>query len=100
VIVIAVRGLKNRLKRLTESRNQLTDIMITNRKEQEMDADVKVITVNGVDYIPQNSVVEKEINSDIKIVVLQRGWIVVGRFERKDTQCKLHNASVSFNNRL
>jgi hypothetical protein len=94
VIVIAVRGLKNRLKRLTARVNQLTDTTITNRKEQEMDADVKVITVNGVDYIPQNSVVEKEINSDIKIVVLQRGWIVVGRFERKDTQCKLHNASV------
>ena len=57
-------------------------------------AEVKEIRVNGVDYVPKDSVVEKDINSDIKIVVLQRGWIVVGRFERKDTQCKLHNASV------
>jgi len=59
-----------------------------------MESEVKEIRINGVDYIPKDSVVEKEINSDIKIVVLQRGWIVVGRFERKDTQCKLHNASV------
>ena len=59
-----------------------------------MDADVKEITINGTSYIPKDSVAEKEINSDIKIVVLQRGWIVVGRFERSDSQCKLHNASV------
>lgn len=59
-----------------------------------MEADVKVITVNGVDYIPKGSVSEKDIVSDIKIVVLQRGWIVVGRFERTGTQCKLYNASV------
>ena len=58
------------------------------------EAEVKEIRVNGVDYVPKDSVVEKEINSDIKIVVLQRGWIVVGRFERNGTQCKLHNASV------
>ena len=30
----------------------------------------------------------------IKIVVLQRGWVLVGKFERKGTQCKLHDASV------
>lgn len=58
------------------------------------EAEVKEIRVNGVDYVPKDSVVEKEINSDIKIVVLQRGWIVVGRFERSGSQCKLHNASV------
>jgi hypothetical protein len=59
-----------------------------------MDADVKVVTINGVDYIPKDSAVGKDIISDIKIIVLQRGWIVVGRFERTGTQCKLHNASV------
>lgn len=59
-----------------------------------METAVNELSVNGVSYVPKSSVVEKDIVSDIKIVVLQRGWIVVGRFERKDTQCKLHNASV------
>ena len=59
-----------------------------------METEVKEISINGTAYVPKSSVVEKDITSDIKIVVLQRGWIVVGRFERKDTQCKLYNASV------
>ena len=59
-----------------------------------MDSEVKEIRINGIDYVPKDDVIEKNITSDIKIIVLQRGWIVVGRFERKDTQCKLHNASV------
>ena len=59
-----------------------------------MEQTVETISINGVEYIKKDSVVEKDIFNDIKIVVLQRGWIVVGRFERKDTQCKLHNASV------
>lgn len=59
-----------------------------------METAVNELSVNGVKYVPKDGVIEKDIISDIKIVVLQRGWIVVGRFERKDTQCKLHNASV------
>lgn len=30
----------------------------------------------------------------VKIVILQRGWVMVGRFERKGNDCKLHDASV------
>lgn len=59
-----------------------------------MDSMGNEMSINGVKYIPKDNVVKKDIISDIKIVVLQRGWVVVGRFERKDTQCKLHNASV------
>ncbi len=59
-----------------------------------MESELKVLSINGIEYIQKDSVQEKDIISDIKIVVLQRGWIVVGRFERKDTQCKLYNASV------
>jgi len=59
-----------------------------------METEVSEMKINGVDYVLKNSIVGKDIISDIKIIVLQRGWIVVGRFERKDTQCKLHNASV------
>ena len=31
---------------------------------------------------------------DIKIVILQRGWCMVGKFERNGTECKLFQASV------
>ena len=59
-----------------------------------MESEVKEISINGVSYIPKGSVTEKDIISDVKIVILQRGWIVVGRFSHSGTQCKLQNASV------
>ena len=49
---------------------------------------MKTIVVDGVKYAP----LENE--GDIKIVILQRGWIMVGRFERKGSDCKLFDASV------
>lgn len=49
---------------------------------------MKTITVDGVEYAPVVAEGEK------KIVILQRGWILVGKFERKGSDCKLHNASV------
>lgn len=32
--------------------------------------------------------------SDVRIVVLQRGWVMVGKFSRKGSQCFLDQASV------
>ena len=58
-----------------------------------METSVNEITVNGVSYVVKGSQ-EKEITGDIKIVILQRGWIMVGRFEKNGTDCKLHDASV------
>jgi hypothetical protein len=58
-----------------------------------MEQVVNELSINGVVCVPKSDA-KQDITSDIKIVVLQRGWVVVGRFERKDTQCKLHNASV------
>lgn len=49
------------------------------------------ITVNGTQYFKN---VNHEFTGDYKIVVLQRGWVLVGKFERTGTDCKLHNASV------
>lgn len=55
--------------------------------------EINEITVNGVEYIRKDSVSQaKEFTGDIKIVVLQRGWIYIGRFERNGNDCKLHNA--------
>lgn len=47
------------------------------------------IILNGITYIPKENKTSK-----IKIVVLQRGWVMVGRFERDGSECKLHDASV------
>lgn len=52
---------------------------------------IKSITVDGVEYYSQKP---KENEGDLKIVILQRGWILVGKFERKGSDCKLSEASV------
>lgn len=59
-----------------------------------METDVKEMTINGVDYVRKDSNKQEDIKGDFKIVVLQRGWVMVGRLERKDSECKLHQASV------
>ena len=33
-------------------------------------------------------------NGDVRIVILQRAWVVVGRFTQNGSQCTLENASV------
>lgn len=50
------------------------------------------IVVEGREYVPKDSVQEND--GEIKIVILQRGWNMVGHFERNGSECKLHNASV------
>jgi len=55
---------------------------------------VDEVSINGVSYIRKDSVKQEELKGDIKIVVLQRGWVMVGRFERNGSDCKLHNAQV------
>lgn len=54
---------------------------------------METITVNGKTYYsekPQN----QEFNGEYKIVILQRGWVMIGKLERNGSECKLHNASV------
>jgi hypothetical protein len=58
-----------------------------------MNQEINEIEINGIKYVRKDSVKEvKEFTGDIKIVVLQRGWIYIGRFERNGNNCKLHNA--------
>ena len=52
----------------------------------------KTIKIDEVEYVKKDTTVS--IISDIKIVILQRGWVMIGRFERNGNDCKLHNASV------
>lgn len=42
--------------------------------------------IDGIEYI------KKESNSPIKIVILQRGWVMIGRFEKDGSDCILRNA--------
>lgn len=48
----------------------------------------KEVIINGVKYLPINE------DSNIKIVILQRGWIMIGKFHRDGADCTLTNAYV------
>lgn len=50
------------------------------------------IILNGKTYY--SSPINSEITGDYKIVILHRGWVMIGRLERIGSDCKLHNASV------
>ena len=55
--------------------------------------EINEVEINGVQYVRKDSLSnQKEFDGDIKIVVLQRGWVYIGRFERNGNDCKLHNA--------
>lgn len=59
-----------------------------------MNQNINELELNGVKYVQKSQVALPEYSGDIKIVILQRGWVMVGRLERKESECKLHNASV------
>jgi hypothetical protein len=56
-----------------------------------MNPKINEIVIDGQTYVPKDSIV-RSYEGDIKIVVLQRGWVYIGRFERNGNDCKLHNA--------
>ena len=55
---------------------------------------VNEIKINGIDYVRKDSISKETVKGGIKIVILQRGWIIVGKFERNGSDCKVSNASV------
>lgn len=58
-----------------------------------MKSELTEIQINGLSYVPKGAD-KVQYDGDIKIVVLQRGWVMVGRFEKSGSECKLHGASV------
>lgn len=46
------------------------------------------LNINGVKYIQVNE------NNVIKIVILQRGWVMVGKYSRSGDDCSLTDASI------
>ena len=53
---------------------------------------VDELILDGTVYIPKDSVKANNFTGDVKIVILQRGWIYIGRFSRSGNDCKLENA--------
>lgn len=51
------------------------------------------IKIDEIEYVRKNSQ-NTTITGDIKIVILQRGWVMVGYLERKGNECKLSKANV------
>lgn len=53
----------------------------------------KTITVDGTKYIEEGA--ERQAPAGpVKIVVLQRGWVLVGRYSENGDRCALDSASV------
>ena len=52
------------------------------------------ITVNGVEYVKAGSQVIIPPDSPVKIILLQRGFVMVGHFSQEGEMCTLHKASV------
>ena len=58
-----------------------------------MNTEIDKIVIKGITYVPQGSEIKNQnFEGPIKIVVLQRGWVYIGRFERTGNDCKLTNA--------
>ncbi len=49
------------------------------------------ITVDGAEYVKKSDL---HADSPVKIVILQRGWVMVGRWSRDGDNCTLDDASV------
>ena len=59
-----------------------------------MKTKIDEVTIEGKRYVPADSVKQPEYDGDISIVILQRGWVMIGRLERNGSDCVLHNANV------
>lgn len=50
------------------------------------------IEINGKTYVPESSQKSPNYEGEIRIVILQRGWVYIGRFTRTENICQLRNA--------
>jgi len=64
-----------------------------NLKEVRIMSEPKTLMVNDVKYVREDSM-NLNLSKDIRICILQRGWVAVGRFIQKDSDCVLETASV------
>jgi hypothetical protein len=54
------------------------------------------LMVNDVKYVREDClpISNKNLLKDIRIVILQRGWVAVGHFHQNDSDCTLEVASI------
>jgi len=59
-----------------------------------LDSEVKVMSLNGVEYVRKDSLISSaSLSSDVRIVILQRGWVYVGRYSvTNENEHRLDNA--------
>lgn len=53
----------------------------------------ETIKIDEVEYVRKDSV-NSTITGDIKILILQRGWVMVGYFKKSGNECSLLRANV------
>jgi len=54
----------------------------------------ETITIDEVKYVKADSIKQTEPKGNIKIVILPRGWNMIGYFSKEGTACKLEKAAV------
>lgn len=52
----------------------------------------ETIKIDEVEYIRKDS--QPPCSGPIKIVILQRGWVMVGYFSQEGSKCRLDNAAI------
>ena len=52
----------------------------------------ETIKIDSVEYVRKDYISVPD--GPIKIVILQRGWVMVGKFSQVNSQCRIDNASV------
>jgi hypothetical protein len=87
-----VEANENTIKRRNEMQVEANENTIKRRNEMQVEANE--ITINGVTYIQKGCKQIYSETGDIRIVILQRGWVMIGRYEYGEKKCKLHNAMV------
>lgn len=58
-----------------------------------MTTQIQELTIEGKVYVPKESI-KSPIVSDVKIVVLQRGWVVIGQYKKVGDEGQLFPAAV------
>lgn len=52
------------------------------------------INIDGIDYVRADSIRQAPEDSEVRIVVLQRGWVVIGRYSEDGDRVLLTDAHV------
>lgn len=61
-----------------------------------METTFNTVTINGIEYVEKSALerIPTSTSTDVQIIVLQRGWVMVGRFSRDGEDCALDDAAV------